>query len=320
MPVHSIPLIDLNIDHKKNAEKIASACKDHGFFCIKNHGVSEDLQNQLDHISRDFFANPLSEKMKISMKHGGSAWRGYFAVGDELTSGVPDHKEGLYLGEPLNDKDARVQEKWPLHGANLYPSIPNFRECIEEYILALTTLSHRLMGLISLSLGLKFEYIYDHYTKDPTLLFRIFHYPFDKNVNLDWGVGEHTDYGLLTILKQDDCGGLEVKTKDGWMQVPPQENVFVCNIGDMLELITKGIYRSTPHRVKNESGKSRLSFPFFFDPNFEAKILPLPISSHGYKNEIARWDHQNLHRFSGQYRDYLIEKISKVFPQLINVI
>jgi len=79
------------------------------------------------------------------------------------------------------------------------------------------------------------------------------------------GVGEHTDYGVLTILKQDNLGGLQVKNRDPqWIPAPPIENSFVINIGDMLEKMTKGLYRSTPHRVKNSAGIDRLSFPFFF--------------------------------------------------------
>ena len=85
-----------------------------------------------------------------------------------------------------------------------------------------------------------------------------------------WGVGEHTDYGLLTILLQDDAGGLEVKSGSRWIAAPPLPGSFVCNIGDMLDRMTGGLYRSTPHRVRNPAPRDRLSFPFFFDPNFFA--------------------------------------------------
>ena len=90
-----------------------------------------------------------------------------------------------------------------------------------------------------------------------------------------WGVGEHTDYGLLTILKQDDAGGLEVKSRTGWVPAPPVPGSFVCNIGDMLDRMTGGLYRSTPHRVRNLARRARLSFPFFFDPAFDARIQPI---------------------------------------------
>ncbi len=312
-----IPLIDLSLPDKTTALMIAGACEAHGFFCIKNHGISSELQNRLDSLSRDFFDLPLPEKNKIHMKLGGLAWRGFFAIGEELTSGKPDLKEGIYLGEQLPESDPRVKAEWPLHGQNLYPEISGFNETIEAYIKEVTGLAHRLMELVSLSLGLDRKYIFENYTKDPTILFRVFHYPPQKNPEDGWGVGAHTDYGLLTILKQDGCGGLEVKTHNGWQEVPPLENVFVCNIGDMLELLTKGLYRSTLHRVRNKSGRDRLSFPFFFDPNFEASITPIPTTKdQRLPDEKDRWDEKNLHQFQGKYRDYLIGKISKVFPDL----
>ena len=106
-----------------------------------------------------------------------------------------------------------------------------------------------------------------------SILFRIFHYPpLPAGVEAEalWSVGEHTDYGLLTILMQDEIGGLAVKSKGGWIEAPPIEGAFVCNLGDMLDRMTGGLYRSTPHRVRNRSDRGRLSFPFFFDPGWNA--------------------------------------------------
>jgi isopenicillin N synthase-like dioxygenase len=77
--------------------------------------------------------------------------------------------------------------------------------------------------------------------------------------------GEYTDYGLLTILKQDESGGLQVKSQSQWIEAPPVHESFVCNISDMLDRLTGWLYRSTPHRVRNLSGRDRISFPFFFD-------------------------------------------------------
>ena len=130
-----------------------------------------------------------------------------------------------------------------------------------------------------------------------------------------WGVGEHTDYGLLTLLAQDHLGGLQVKTPRGWIEAPPIEGTLVCNIGDMLDRLTGGEYRSTPHRAKNVTGQDRLSFPFFFDPDFDAEIKPLPNRAIADDRD-SRWDKASVHDFRGTYGDYLLSKVSKVFPEL----
>src|SRR6185436_10296832 len=109
---------------------------------------------------------------------------------------------------------------------------------------------HRLMAGIALALGLEETYFANHYTGDPLTLFRIFNYP-PPNTNL--GVGEHTDYGLLTMLWQDDAGGLQIKRGSTWVNALPIPDSFVCNIGDMLDRLTHGHYLSASHRVRNES-------------------------------------------------------------------
>jgi isopenicillin N synthase-like dioxygenase len=109
---------------------------------------------------------------------------------------------------------------------------------------------------------------------------------------------------------------LQVKTPNGWIDAPPIEGALVVNIGDMLDRLTGGLYRSTPHRVRNVSGKSRLSFPFFFDPGWDAEIVPLPAHANATDDSRERWDRANVHAWSGTYGEYLLGKVSKVFPDL----
>ncbi|PHN01338.1 isopenicillin N synthase family dioxygenase [Flavilitoribacter nigricans] len=324
----SVPLIDISELIRKGsgqsevARQIGSACREYGFFYIAGHGISTALQEQLEALSHDFFNRPESEKMRIRMELGGRAWRGYFPLGDELTSGKPDLKEGIYFGEELPEEDERVQAKIPLHGANLFPEAPDsMRQVVLEYIRRLTELGHHLMRGIALSLDLDEHYFSDRYTADPLVLFRIFHYPSrEAHAGLDapWGVGEHTDYGVLTILKQDHIGGLQVKTQDQWIEAPYIPNTFVCNIGDMLDRMTGGRYRSTPHRVLNRTSSGRFSFPFFFDPNFSVRVEPIDLEHLGPLPEKHqdRWDGADVHAFEGSYGDYILHKVSKVFPQL----
>ncbi len=115
-----------------------------------------------------------------------------------------------------------------------------------------------LMRGIAVGLGLPPDWFERNVTADPTVLFRVFHYPaLDDNAEApEWGVGEHTDYGLLTLLAQDTSGGLQVQTPNGtWIDVPAEPGVIVCNIGDMLDKLTEGRYPlDAPHRVRNLSG------------------------------------------------------------------
>src|SRR5580698_7089805 len=238
------------------AGQIQAACRERGFFYVTGHGVQAELLGQLADAAAEFFALPAAAKMEIAMERGGRAWRGYFPVGAELTSGRPDLKEGLYFGAELPADDRRVVAGLPLHGGNLFPrQVPRLRALVLAYLHALTGLRQTVLRGVALSLGLDAGYFADGYTADPTVLFRIFHYPPSPPRAGGWGVGEHTDYGLLTLLAQDDSGGLQVAAPEGWIDAPPIPGTLVCNIGDMLDRLTGGRYRSTPHRVRNLSGK-----------------------------------------------------------------
>jgi len=282
-----LPVIDLSEPLPAVARSIGAACRDSGFFYVTGHGVPDTLLAALDALSREFFALPEAAKLEIAMEHGGSAWRGYFPVGAELTSGRPDLKEGLYFGAELDPADPR-----PLHGANLFPRQVPLRDVVLRYLDTMTGLGQNVLRGVAASLDLEPGHFAAGYTATPTVLFRIFHYP--PAPADEWGVGEHTDYGLLTLLAQDTSGGLEVRTPRGWVAAPPLPGTFVCNIGDVLERVTGGTYRSTPHRVRNTSGRDRLSYPFFLDPGFEVEISAL----------------------GGTYGDYLVSKVSRVFPAL----
>ncbi len=303
------------------AREIENACRRFGFFYVNGHGIEDSVLARLDAAARKFFALPEEVKLRIPMAKGGRAWRGFFPLGGELTSGRPDGKEGLYFGSELPAEHPRVQAGWPLHGANLWPEeVPALKPAVLDYMAATMRAAHHLLEGVALSLGLEAGYFAEHYTADPTVLFRIFHYPptppaGDGGEN--WGVGEHTDYGLLTLLAQDRHGGLQVKTPEGWIAAPPLPGTLVCNIGDMLDRLTGGWYLSTPHRVRNDSGEERLSFPLFFDPDFAAEMVPLPPeAAKGQGSRVPRWDDADLQAFTGTYGDYLLSKVSKVFPEL----
>jgi isopenicillin N synthase-like dioxygenase len=322
LPVIDVaPLLHAGADARVVAARIGAACRDTGFFYVAGHGIDRALGDGLERLSRAFFAQDRDTKMRVRMALGGRAWRGYFPVGGELTSGIPDDKEGLYFGAELPDDDARVLAGVPLHGRNLFPDVPGLRDTVLAWLDAMTRLGHALMRGIALSLDLAPDYFEARYTREPLILFRIFNYPGTAARELHagrWGVGEHTDYGVLTILKQDDVGGLQVNSRRGWIDAPPLPDTFVVNIGDMLDRMTRGLYRSTPHRVLNASARDRLSFPFFFDPGFDARVQPIEsIAVERFVDDRAsRWDRASVHEFEGTYGDYVLAKVGKVFPEL----
>ena len=330
MPVAGLPVIDVAALRSTGsarddvARQLDAACRDVGFVYVVGHAVDDGLQRRLEALSREFFGLPEDEKARIAMAGGGRAWRGWFPVGGELTSGRPDRKEGIYFGAELARDHPRVAAGVPLHGPNLFPARPSgLRDAVLAYMAAMTELGHLLASAIARGLGLPDDWFATHLTADPTVLFRIFHYPAPDAAHGDepageraWGVAEHTDYGLLTILRQDDTGGLEVRTPTGWTDAPPVPGSFVCNLGDMLERMTGGLYRSTPHRVLNAGRVGRVSFAFFFDPSWDAAVSPLPLDRPQAPAPAPRWDGANVHELGGTYGDYLLAKVAKVFPDL----
>lgn len=308
-----LPIIDIGAlvdgsdpDAVRNVtHEIDTACRTRGFFIVTNHGVPIELIDHLDQRARMFFALPRAAKESVAMSKGGQAWRGWFPLDGELTSGRPDHKEGYYFGEERPAGDER-----PMHGANLFPAEPaDLGELVIDYIARMTVLGHVLVGAIDSALGC--DGALNSITEEPFVLLRLFGYPSGSD---GWGVGEHTDYGLLTMLHQDDTGGLQVREGEEWIDVEPIRGAFICNVGDMLDKATGGLYRSTPHRVRNASDRYRVSIPFFFDPGWDERVEPViaPVGS----GSVQRWDGSDPHLFDGIYGDYIWSKVSKVFPEL----
>ena len=322
--IENVPIIDVGSgDIGRIGAALDRACSEFGFFYVTGHGIDPALSARMMTLAGEFFALPLEQKLAIAMAHGGRAWRGYFPVEGELTSGRPDRKEGIYFGTELGADDPRVRAGLPLHGMNLYPPLSGFRDTLLTYMDTVTAVGQRLLSGIAVGLGLGPDYFLDRYTRDPTVLFRIFNYPpsaelADEN---EFGVGEHTDYGLLTLLRQDEVGGLEIWHQDRWLPAPPVPDSFVCNVGDMLERLTAGRYVSALHRARNVSTRNRVSMPLFLDPGFDAVLEPItaltPDPSAARRNRPARrWDGADLATVSGSYGDYLLSKVSRVFPQL----
>jgi len=277
-----IPKIDISeIEEKEFSRTLLqdffSAYNTYGFGYIINHGIEKTLIEQLFQVSKQFHSQPLSEKMRVALDHN---HRGYIAINTstDVNSKLadvkkPNQSESFMM---MREDKSELPDVY-LSGPNQWPKLENFKEVLEKYTFNMTKLGRNLMRLALLSSGVKDLSVMQS-LDTPTIWLRLLHYPpISKNSPSDlYGSAPHTDFGCLTILAQDEIGGLQVQTREGeWIDVPKLEGSFVVNVGDMLSRYTNGLLRSTPHRVINKSGKERFSCPFFFDPHTNAVVQPL---------------------------------------------
>jgi len=308
-----VPVIDLS--SAASGDDIDRACRSAGFFALAGHGLRRERREELLESFRRLFALPEEAKARVSLAAGGRAWRGWFPLGGELTSGVADLKEGFYVGRE-EPGDGR-----PLHGHNVWPAeLPELRDQVLAWMSDMEQLAQRVLGVMAVGLGLDAGWFARDLTAAPTVLFRAFRYPPHPRTPPGgdrWGVAEHTDYGLLTLLAHDGTPGLEVRADGRWISVPHDPELVVCNLGDMLERLTAGRYRSTPHRVRNVADHDRISLPFFLDPRWDARLVPLPSSPvPATTAPDGRWDGADPTTFDGTYGEWLLAKVSRVFPEL----
>lgn len=273
------PLVD-GSDPDAVAAELRRAAATVGFVYVRNHGVPAELRAAMMVAAERFFAQPLAAKNAIHIRHS-AVHRGYFPLFEENTDPTltADLKEGLDLGRDLGPDAPEVTQGLPLHGPNQWPAaLPGFRETAEAYFAAMRSLAETLMRGFALALDLEPEFFADKIDR-PCASLRLLHYPPQEGhvEARTMGCGAHTDYGCLTILAQDDNGGLQVRNTDGdWIAAPPVPGTFVINLGDQMARWTNGRFQATPHRVINTSGRERYSIPFFFDPNWDALIEALP--------------------------------------------
>lgn len=290
-----IPIIDMSADEATIIKQLRYACEVVGFMQVVGHGVPTTLLQRHAEFHRQLFSlrNASKERLRLNDK---CPVRGYFGRGGEDLDSVlgkqvdaagkekiaqqtrKDHKEALDMnGVPWSKPSgglvaeqfgmpSRLPEEDELEG---------FEEVIEEYNAEMFKMSRRLLALMAKVLGQDADLFEPHLT-NPVATQRLLHYWPTEDFNTQIGVGEHTDYGLLTILKQDSVGGLQVlNAKDStWVHATPIEGAFVVNLGDMLQRWTGNRFKSTVHRVVNTSNTDRYSVPFFLEPNMDSMIVP----------------------------------------------
>jgi isopenicillin N synthase-like dioxygenase len=291
------------------AETLRGYLETIGFLYVAGHNVPAESVEGVRAEARRFFALPDEEKLKLKIDRN---FRGYLPMASStiVTSSVakvskPNQSESMMLMHEVAADDPDALAGKPLQGPNQWPdaaSLPGFRPTVEAYVEQMTVLARKMVGAIATSLGMEADAL-DPYFEKPTTFLRLLHYPTQREEDGLFGSAPHTDYGFITLLAQDDVGGLEVKNKAGeWVPAPPVPGTFVMNVGDILARWSNDRFVSTPHRVINRSGKERYSQPFFFDPSMDHTITALPAcvpagAAPKYEPVV--------------YRDYLMERIDK---------
>jgi isopenicillin N synthase-like dioxygenase len=248
---------------------------------LVGHGVPDELVHRTRSVAEAFFALPEEERLAIENVHS-PQFRGYTRLGTEHTNGRADLRDQVDIGreQPAPEIGPGDPAWLRLRGPNLWPeSLPEFRTTVSEYNAAVERAGHALMRAVSLALGQPIDH-FDAMVATPEVLTKIIRYPAPtEDFPTEQGVGAHTDAGFLTLLQQQDgVGGFEAEVYGEWVAVPPLPGSYVINIGELLQLVSNGYFRATPHRVVSPpKGVQRISIAYFFNPSFEAKIEPVTL-------------------------------------------
>lgn len=286
-----IPVLDLGAARQADGsfsadfiEQLRYATHNVGFFQITGYGAAPGQPEQLLDTIRRFFSLPLEERLKLDNRLS-PHFRGYTRMGTEVTQGKADAREQIDYSperQPVRDYP-EDQPFWLLQGPNLWPdeSFPELRPVAMAWAELMSLVGMELLRGIAVSLQLPEDYFDEPFQGSPAWMGKLVHYVGGVvEAAGDQGVGSHADYGFVTLLLQDDVGGLEVLPPGAaaWVPVEPLPGALVVNLGEMLEVATEGYLAATIHRVQAPPpGVDRYSVPFFWSPRLDAVIHPVPL-------------------------------------------
>lgn len=289
----TIPVLDLSTARRTDGsfnpdfiEQLRYATHNVGFFQVTGYGAAPGQAEHLLDVVRRFFALPLEERMKLDNRLS-PHFRGYTRMGTEVTQGKADAREQIDYSperEPVADYPAS-QPFWLLQGPNLWPdgTFPELKPAAMEWAKLMSSVGMELLRAIAVSLRLPEDYFDEPFQDTPAWMGKLVHYVGGVvEAAGDQGVGSHADYGFVTLLLQDDVGGLEVLPPGAseWAPVQPIRGALVVNLGEMLEVATEGYLAATIHRVQAPPpGVDRYSVPFFWSPRLDAVIDPVPLDA-----------------------------------------
>jgi isopenicillin N synthase-like dioxygenase len=287
VPFETLPVIDIGAlvaggtgNKKKAAQELFSAAHDIGFFYVAGHNVSQSLIDDAFELSRQFFSLSFERKMEFHNSKGINR-TGYVKMGEQITDDLAsaaevetDLVEGIDVAFELKPGDP--DWGFPYYGPNLFPTQPaGFDRLLADYYDTMLGVGHAIMRGFAISLDLD-EHFFDRITTKPLAYMAVRHYPPQRGpiTAKQLGSGTHTDYGCVTMIAQEDgIQALQALNSAGkWIEIPPRRGMFTCNLGEALERWSNGRLAATKHRVINDSGKDRVSIPFFFNPNRDVQV------------------------------------------------
>ncbi|XP_057866446.1 codeine O-demethylase [Cryptomeria japonica] len=296
-----VPLIDMakifsshHSTRQHEMERLAQACKQWGFFQVMNHGIDLGLLELIKEVARDFFKLPVQEKEKYAMIPGTIQGYGHaFIFSDEQKL---DWCDMMALG--TMPKSIRKE--------NLWPAKPSpFSDTVEAYSMEVSKLCWKLLSAIAENLGLNSN-IFEEIFGENVQAVRMNFYPPCPRPDLVLGLSAHSDGSALTVLLQDDdCVGLQILKQNQWISVDPISDALVINIGDTLEVLANGEYKSVEHRAVTNGNKERLSIATFHAPSYDVELGPL--------HQLIDEDHPRLYKnynHADYNRHYVTNKLN----------
>ena len=263
--IPELSYLDIKDGNKEALKELKNALTEYGFFSIIDHGLDKELLKNSYAYSKKFFDLPVEEKSKYAFPQNAGA-RGYTPFGKETALGeaTPDQKEFWHHGPNIDSSyDSRIHTNINVN------EIVGFNDNFDQLFNAINKLGMDVLKIIALLLN-KDANFFDSWAIKGNSLLRLIHYPPVTNDSNNLRARAHEDINLITLLVGAEESGLEVKSKNGeWIPIKASSNAIVCNIGDMMQLVTDGMLLSTTHRVinyTNSRSKSRYSMPFFLHP------------------------------------------------------
>lgn len=307
----SLPVVDIasfrsdptSTEAQVCVQQLLAACHEVGFVYITGHGIDPTLDGALFAQAHEFFALPLAERQALAIANS-AAFRGYTTLGDERTNGSADWREQLDVGpEEAAPTDSSGPAWHRLRGPNQWPaSLPAMQPAVLDWMDEMEALGVTCLRALAVGLGQSID-CFDHaFLPESDVHLKVIRYPQRASAEAEQGVGAHHDTGVLTYIAQDG-GGLQVETRDGFIDAEPMPGAYIMNLGEMLQRSTNGYLRATPHRVVSPVAGERISVAFFFNPRFETVFepieLPPELAAHAPGGEHDKIDDE-IHALFGE--------------------